>query len=99
MMKTVVATEAAVMAGMTMMAVAVGMTMSAVAVTAEMVMVAAGMTEKAAVATVMTVMAAAVIAMMVVGMIEIACRRGRWPVSSISETRIIWNITLISVGF
>jgi methionyl-tRNA formyltransferase len=26
-------------------------------------------------------------------MTETACRRGYWPVSSISETRIMWNIT------
>jgi hypothetical protein len=24
---------------------------------------------------------------------EEACQRGHWPVSSVSETRIIWNIT------
>jgi hypothetical protein len=26
--------------------------------------------------------------------IETACQRGCWPVSSVSDTRIIWNITL-----
>jgi hypothetical protein len=47
-------------------------------------MAAAGMIEKAA---------AGMIEKAAAGMIEKACWRGHWPVSSISETRIIWNIT------
>jgi hypothetical protein len=29
-----------------------------------------------------------------VAMTKTACQRGCWPISSIPETRIIWNITL-----
>jgi hypothetical protein len=44
-------------------------------------MAVAGMTEMAAAG--MTETAAE-------GMAEIACQRGHWPISSVSETRIIW---------
>jgi hypothetical protein len=50
------------------------------------------MMETAVAAMAETVMAAKT-EMAAVGTIEIACWRGCWPISSVSETGIIWNIT------
>jgi hypothetical protein len=70
--------------------------------TETMELVVVEMTEKMVVAMAMTETAAAAMIMMaiemtvtvMVGIIEMACWRGCWPISGISETRIIWNITV-----
>jgi hypothetical protein len=31
-------------------------------------------------------------------MAEMRCQRGYWPISSVSETRIIWNITTCALN-
>jgi hypothetical protein len=61
------------------------------------VMVMAAMTEMVAVAIAMTMAEIAVAdnRTVIAVMIEIVCQRGHWPISSISETRIIWNITTL----